>query len=181
MLGIVAKVADQNGRINQVRIAIPPRSSRRKCKCSTAAIWVAIPAVIKVRRLRVLRQMYPGVNQPSADPLFARRINEAEKEDNTALAAELTEERLGFREGMNNIWDRLIDALDDDDEFDMQDMLKLSGFEEDSGDKGGKGDSGKGYGKGKSGGKGKGTPLHHLASHLQCEPRFPCHEIGKCH
>ena len=38
---------------------------------------------------------------------------------------------------MNNIWDRLIDALDDDDEFDMQDMLKLSGFEEDSGDKGG--------------------------------------------
>ena len=99
-------------------------------------------------RLRVLRQMYPGVNQPSADPLFARRINEAEKEDNTALAAELTEERLGFREGMNNIWDRLIDALDDDDEFDMQDMLKLSGFEEDSGGKGGKG------GKAGKGGKG---------------------------
>ena len=68
--------------------------------------------------------MYPGVNQPSADPLFARRILSG-KEDNTALAAELTEERLSFREGMNNIWDRLIDALDDDDEFDMQDMLKL--------------------------------------------------------
>ena len=30
-------------------------------------------------RLRVLRQMYPGVNQPSADPLFARRINDAEE------------------------------------------------------------------------------------------------------
>ena len=96
-------------------------------------------------RLRVLRQMYPGVNQPSADPLFARRINEAEKEDNTALAAELAEERLAFREGMNNIWDRLIDALDDDDEFNMEDMMKLSGFD---GAKGGKGNKG---GKGSKG------------------------------
>ena len=96
-------------------------------------------------RLRVLRQMYPGVNQPSADPLFARRINDAEKEENTVLAAELTEERLAFREGMNNIWDRLISALDDDEEFNMQDMLKLNGFEEAKGGKGGKGGkSGKG-------------------------------------
>ena len=89
--------------------------------------------------------MYPGVNQPSADPLFARRINDAEKEENTVLAAELTEERLAFREGMNNIWDRLISALDDDEEFNMQDMLKLNGFEEAKGGKGGKGGkSGKG-------------------------------------
>ncbi|MBL22102.1 MAG: hypothetical protein CMJ37_04635 [Phycisphaerae bacterium] len=105
-------------------------------------------------RLRVLRQMYPGVNQPSADPLFARRINEAEKEDNPALTAELTEERLAFREGINNIWDRLIEALDDDDEFDMQDMLKLSGFEETTEArklKGGKEAKG---GKGSKGGKG---------------------------
>ena len=93
-------------------------------------------------RLRVLRQMYPGVNQPSADPLFARRINEAEKEDNTALAAQLTEERLAFRVGMNNIWDRLIDALDDDDEFNMEDMMKLSGFDGGKGDKGNKGGKG---------------------------------------
>ncbi|MCH2151044.1 MAG: hypothetical protein MK075_05350 [Phycisphaerales bacterium] len=90
-------------------------------------------------RLRVLRQMYPGVNQPSADPLFARRINDAEETGNSDLAAELIEQRRAFREGMNNIWDRLIQALDDGEDFDMQDMMKLSGFEEEKGSKGGKG------------------------------------------
>ena len=90
-------------------------------------------------RLRVLRQMYPGVNQPSADPLFARRINDAEETGNSDLAAELIEQRLAFREGMNNIWDRLIQALDDGEDFDMQDMMKLSGFEGEKGSKGGKG------------------------------------------
>lgn len=90
-------------------------------------------------RLRVLRQMYPGVNQPSADPLFARRINEAEKNGNLDLAAELTQNRLAFREGMNDIWDRLIQALDDGEDFDMQDMMKLSGFEAEKGSKSGKG------------------------------------------
>lgn len=93
-------------------------------------------------RLRVLRQMYPGVNQPSADPLFARRINDAEETGNRDLAAELTEQRLAFREGMNNIWDRLIQALDDGEDFDMQDMMKLSGFEGEKGSKGGKGGKG---------------------------------------
>ncbi len=93
-------------------------------------------------RLRVLRQMYPGVNQPSADPLFARRINEAEKSDDTVLANELTEQRLSFREGMNRIWDRLIEALDDDDVFDMEDMMKLSGFDDEKGGKGAKGGKG---------------------------------------
>lgn len=90
-------------------------------------------------RLRVLRQMYPGVNQPSADPLFARRINDAEETGNSDLAAELIEQRRAFREGMNNIWDRLIQALDDGEDFDMQDMMKLSGFEGEKGSKGGKG------------------------------------------
>ena len=89
-------------------------------------------------RLRVLRQMYPGVNQPSADPLFARRISDAEKTGNSDLAAELIEQRLAFREGMNNIWDRLIQALDDGEDFDMQDMMKLSGFDGEKGSKGGK-------------------------------------------
>ena len=89
-------------------------------------------------RLRVLRQMYPGVNQPSADPLFARRINDAEETGNSDLAAELIEQRRAFREGMNNIWDRLIQALDDGEDFDMQDMMKLSGFEGEKGSKGGK-------------------------------------------
>ncbi|MEC8092202.1 MAG: hypothetical protein VX155_00020 [Planctomycetota bacterium] len=89
-------------------------------------------------RLRVLRQMYPGVNQPSADPLFARRINDAEETGNSDLAAELIEQRQAFREGMNNIWDRLIQALDDGEDFDMQDMMKLSGFEGEKGSKGGK-------------------------------------------
>ncbi|MEC8770387.1 MAG: hypothetical protein VXX19_06035 [Planctomycetota bacterium] len=93
-------------------------------------------------RLRVLRQMYPGVNQPSADPLFARRINDAEETGNNDLAAELIEQRLAFREGMNNIWDRLIQALDDGEDFDMQDMMKLSGFEGEKGSKGGKGGKG---------------------------------------
>ena len=93
-------------------------------------------------RLRVLRQMYPGVNQPSADPLFARRISDAEKTGNSDLAAELIEQRLAFREGMNNIWDRLIQALDDGEDFDMQDMMKLSGFEGEKGSKGGKGGKG---------------------------------------
>ena len=90
-------------------------------------------------RLRVLRQMYPGVNQPSADPLFARRINDAEETGNSDLAAELIEQRRAFREGMNNIWDRLIQALDDGEDFDMQDMMKLSGFDGEKGSKGGKG------------------------------------------
>ncbi|MEC8854093.1 MAG: hypothetical protein VXX15_00665 [Planctomycetota bacterium] len=93
-------------------------------------------------RLRVLRQMYPGVNQPSADPLFARRINDAEETGNSDLAAELIEQRRAFREGMNNIWDRLIQALDDGEDFDMQDMMKLSGFEGEKGSKGGKGGKG---------------------------------------
>ena len=93
-------------------------------------------------RLRVLRQMYPGVNQPSADPLFARRINDAEQTGNSDLAAELIEQRRAFREGMNNIWDRLIQALDDGEDFDMQDMMKLSGFEGEKGSKGGKGGKG---------------------------------------
>ncbi|MEL7073432.1 MAG: hypothetical protein AAGK34_05315, partial [Planctomycetota bacterium] len=93
-------------------------------------------------RLRVLRQMYPGVNQPSADPLFARRINDAEETGNRDLAAELIEQRRAFREGMNNIWDRLIQALDDGEDFDMQDMMKLSGFEGEKGSKGGKGGKG---------------------------------------
>ena len=93
-------------------------------------------------RLRVLRQMYPGVNQPSADPLFARRINDAEETGNSDLAAELIEQRRAFREGMNNIWDRLIQALDDGEDFDMQDMMKLSGFEGGKGSKGGKGGKG---------------------------------------
>ena len=93
-------------------------------------------------RLRVLRQMYPGVNQPSADPLFARRINDAEETGNSDLAAELIEQRRAFREGMNNIWDRLIQALDDGEDFDMQDMMKLSGFDGEKGSKGGKGGKG---------------------------------------
>ena len=93
-------------------------------------------------RLRVLRQMYPGVNQPSADPLFARRINDAEETGNSDLAAELIEQRRAFREGMNNIWDRLIQALDDGEDFDMQDMMKLSGFEGEKGSKGSKGGKG---------------------------------------
>ncbi|MEO1371412.1 MAG: hypothetical protein AAFU75_02930, partial [Planctomycetota bacterium] len=93
-------------------------------------------------RLRVLRQMYPGVNQPSADPLFARRINDAEETGNRDLAAKLIEQRRAFREGMNNIWDRLIQALDDGEDFDMQDMMKLSGFEGEKGSKGGKGGKG---------------------------------------
>ena len=93
-------------------------------------------------RLRVLRQMYPGVNQPSADPLFARRINDAEETGNSDLAAELIEQRRAFREGMNNIWDRLIQALDDGEDFDMQDMMKLSGFDGEKGSKGDKGGKG---------------------------------------
>ena len=53
----------------------------------------------------------------------------------TALAAELTGTSSFGRHEQH--LDRLIDALDDDDEFDMQDMLKLSGF---GGRKGGKGE-----------------------------------------